>query len=122
MRRAAAVLLLAACSPEAPDTPRLGLVLTADGVRPATSPLRVEFGRTEASAVASVSRILGEDPIRQSLRAGCGRATEWPSGLHLIFVDETLEGWTAPPGRYPADAAFEVGPDGRIGAGETCRS
>ncbi|MCP3970667.1 MAG: hypothetical protein GY717_10210 [Rhodobacteraceae bacterium] len=116
------LVILAACTPQVPKSPPLGLVLAPDGLRPETSDLEVGFGRARQGATDAATRILGEQPSRQEQLVLCGVAVDWASGLRMIFVNGAFRGWTAPPGRYTTmGGPYGPGPDGRIGAGETCR-
>ena len=105
MRLAAALalaLLLAACA--APEAPRQappalqarGLTPDANGLQPAGTPLRIDFGRAQEGVVAAVSRLLGAEPARATRTPGCTAADAeiaWPSGLVLAFRAGTFVGW-----------------------------
>ena len=109
MRRwAALALLLGACAAPAAETraPAAGLVLDAEGLRPAGSALRVDFGRAEAGTVAAVSRLLGAGPVETATIEECGagpvKAVRWANGLSLNFQEGTFLGWVSGKGRGAA--------------------
>jgi hypothetical protein len=110
-RRAAALaLLLGACAAPAAETqgPGPGLVLDAEGLHPAGSALRVDFGRAEAGTVAAVSKLLGAEPVETAANAECGagpvKAVRWANGLTLNFQRGTFLGWVSEKGRGSAAA------------------
>jgi hypothetical protein len=119
MRRGAAglALLLGACAAPvaAPRAPAPGLVLDPEGLHPAGSALRVDFGRAEAGAVAAVSRLLGTGPVETTAMQECGagpvKAVSWANGLTLNFQNGTFLGWVSQQGRgAPSATASGLGP------------
>lgn len=117
-RRATALaLLLGACAAPAAETraPGQGLVLDAEGLHPAGSALRVDFGRAEAGTVAAVSKLLGAGPVETAANAECGagpvKAVRWANGLTLNFQRGTFLGWVSEQGQgVPARTASGLGP------------
>ncbi|MDH3262867.1 MAG: hypothetical protein OEM24_02590 [Paracoccaceae bacterium] len=113
MRRAALTLalLLGACAAPMASTSAAapGLVLDAEGLRPAGSALRVDFGRAEDGAIAAVSRLLGAGPVETAANAECGagpvKAVRWANGLTLNFQRGAFLGWVSETGRGTAAAA-----------------
>ena len=101
MRRAAFALALfvAGCgaAPE-PDGSPAGYAFDVNGIALVGAPLRIDFGRSEAGAVAAFSRLQGRDPSGSS---DCGdgvRAVRWPGGVSLQFRDGAFLGWSRPDG------------------------
>ena len=98
MRRAALLFLLAACAPVAPDSSP-GLTLDAEGIQPAGTPLRVDFGRAQDGTIAAVSRLMGRPPAQVVANPECGAgpvtAAVWPGALTLNFQDGTFLGWVS---------------------------
>jgi hypothetical protein len=94
----AAALLLSACAaaPVAPPSPEH--VPDADGIALVGSPLRIDFGRTEAGVIAAVTRLEGRGPAATAPCADGAAAVRWPDGLALHFRDGAFLGWARPDG------------------------
>jgi len=94
----AAVLMLSACLPSfTPDNAAPGLSLDADGIQPAGSALRVDFGRAQAGVIDTVTRLRGDGPdeivTNQECGAGPVTAARWADGLTLNFLEGGFRGW-----------------------------
>ena len=108
----ALALLVAACvpgsgarAPSGPASAARGLMPDAEGLQPAGTTLRIDFGRAQDGVIAAVSRLLGEEPARVTRTPGCRAAdTEiaWPSGLVLAFRAGSFVGWRASSGASPS--------------------
>lgn len=115
MRALALVLMLAACTtaPGGPIPAAAGLTPDAGGLQPAGTDLRIDFGRAEPGVIATVSRLLGSDPVEIVSQAECGagpmRAARWPNGLTLNFQDGDLRGWVVDAPGQPVAGGWQVG-------------
>ncbi|MEO0694194.1 MAG: hypothetical protein AAFY90_15105 [Pseudomonadota bacterium] len=67
------------------------------GVELLDSTLRIDLGRAEASAIASMSRLVGDDPVATGTCADPTQrfATWWDGSDEIIFVfsDNAFIGW-----------------------------
>jgi hypothetical protein len=103
----AIVLVLGGCvtAAEAPIAPR-GLYGDAEGLQPAATPLRIDFGRAEAGTVAAVTKLLGAGPVETVALEDCGAgpvtAVRWENGLTLNFKRGTFLGWVSQEARGAA--------------------
>ena len=110
------VAALAACSggsrQSAPDVAR-GLFVDAEGLRPAGTTLRIDFGREQAGVIASVTNILGTAPASQSTNAECGAgpvtAVRWAEGITLNFQEEAFHGWVTDNAAFRSPTGVTVG-------------
>jgi hypothetical protein len=94
-----ATVLLGACVAVA-EPPSEAISLRADGggLQPVGTPLRIDFGRAEAGAVAAVTRLLAAAPSSREAVAGCGGSTtvvRWANGFSMTFRDDAFIGWSA---------------------------
>lgn len=120
---AAAVLLLGlgACAAPPPGArtvpPDRALILAPEGLDVGDTGLEVGFGRTEASTIASVSRLLGAGPTSSGPVPGCpGTAAQWDrAGLTLCFTDADFTGWRAAPAPSGLTTASGIGAGGKAG-------
>lgn len=104
MRALALFLTLGACSPVATSSPdAVGLHADGRGLQPLSTPLRIDFGRSEAGAVAAVTRLLGNGHVERVDQPDCGAgpivAYRWANGLTLNFRKGAFVGWTSAKGR-----------------------
>ena len=89
MRRALALaLVLGACAPVAGAPSANGIVLDAEGLSPAGSVLRVDFGRQREGAVVAVSHLVGAGPASAS---ACGEGVEEVRWEHIQRVYELCD-------------------------------
>jgi hypothetical protein len=97
MRAIVAVLLLTACAPTESTTPRLNPIsytLDANGVQLSGSPQRIDFGRTDHSAIPAMTKLVGTKPTATQGCASGGQKVEWSDGTSLVFVNGEFRGWT----------------------------
>ncbi len=110
MRLAAALALaLAACAPSAagvapePGAAARGLTPDANGLQPAGTALRIDFGRAETGVIDATSQLLGRPPASDVRGAGCPDGADtlvsWNTGLTLAFASGTFVGWRDAEGR-----------------------
>ncbi|MEL6523427.1 MAG: hypothetical protein AAFQ66_20810 [Pseudomonadota bacterium] len=95
-----AVLALSACDPILVEDPAVGgdpnePLLLADGIYVPATDQAIGFGRDQAGAIASMTRLFGE-PVRERT-ATCGGSTVnqvfWGGGLVTNFVGGAFQGW-----------------------------
>lgn len=96
-----------------PVAPQGEVILGPSGLLVAGTGLEIGFGRTEASSVAAVTKLLGQAPDEARMIDGCGRELTWPSGLTLTFVEGDFRGWRAPEGAHQTAT-------GAVSAGRRC--
>lgn len=62
-------------------------LFTASGIQVGATGMEIDFGRTEAGAVAAMSKLMGRAPA--SVAAACPglRAAHWPDGTALYFEE-----------------------------------
>lgn len=93
------VLSLAGCQPTgsvapAAGLPGLSLVPSANGLMVAGSGGReIGFGRDQAGALSSVTRVEGRPPQTTDCQSG-RQAFTTANGLRLVFEKGTFVGWT----------------------------
>jgi hypothetical protein len=123
-RAAAAVaLLLAACAPAGTSGPRPGLTLDAEGIQPAGTDLRIDFGRAQQGTIEAVTRLVGARPAEITANAECGAgpvtAARWDRGPTLTFQDGTFLGWVSDGSGPAATSGIGPGSPGAALAGAT---
>jgi len=98
-------------------TPKISktLVLAQNGIRVGATGQEISFGRTQASTVATVSRLIGAAPITANATVvpGCGETVTWRKGLTLTFMQGDFRGWSNPSGTYQTVSSA-------LSAGRTC--
>ena len=94
----ASVLLLAACAPGPAPVTQPAHVPDAEGIALVGSPLRIDFGRSQAGVVSAVTRLEGRGPAGTGTCPGGAVAVRWPSGLSLHFRDGAFLGWAGADG------------------------
>ncbi len=105
-------LALAACTMPGPDRPApRGLTPDANGLQPAGTDLRIDFGRDQDGAIDTVSRLLGSQPTDITTLADCGdvAAAYWADGLTMNFVDGDFRGWVLSEPDLTAAGGLTVG-------------
>ncbi len=106
---------LAACSTvqDGPIPHASGLTPDATGLQPVGTNLRIDFGRAEPGVIATVSRLLGADPIAIVNQTECGagpmRAARWNAGLTLNFIDGDFDGWVVNEPGLTVAGGYRVG-------------
>ncbi|MBF9036793.1 hypothetical protein HKCCE2091_21375 [Rhodobacterales bacterium HKCCE2091] len=111
---------LAACQPVArpASAPRAaGLTADGGGLQPVGTPLRIDFGRAQAGAVVSVTRLLGRPPARVVPVPGCGTEAVWSEGLTMTFAADGFRGWRIEGGGLTAGTLSVGGPEAPAPAG-----
>lgn len=114
-----AVALVAGCATSGPATRSAGpaIKLSENGLGPAGSELRIDFGRAQAGVISAVSTLQGEAPRDTRTNTECGAgpvvAATWDNGLTLNFQDGRFLGWVA---QSPFEAAY---PSGSVPLGAT---
>ena len=82
-------------APESP-APR-GLTPDGEGLQPAGTDLRIDFGRAQDGVIDAVTRLLGQPPADITRNPECGAglvtAAYWPNGLTLNFTQGDFTGW-----------------------------
>lgn len=102
MRRVFVAFCLVGCTSAPVDLPAsdpIPFVMDIGGVQLSGSALRIDFGRTDHSAVPAMTKLVGSDPVS---RHGCpGGATRvvWPDGNQMIFQGGDFVGWIDADGR-----------------------
>ena len=115
LRALAAGFVVAVCVAPGPprDTAPAGnLVLRESGFGVAGTDLEISFGRSEAGAVRSATKLIGAAPVNVVRSGACTRYL-WPNGLAMDFRNGSFAGWVSD-GRV--HSAAEAGqPCGRSG-------
>ncbi len=96
---------LAACAPagqiSAPSGPApsepIAFALDEGGIQVTGQPGRVDFGRTDHSAIFAMSRLVGAGPLSREVCGGVSYAT-WPDQTVLYFSAGDFRGWSSPTG------------------------
>jgi hypothetical protein len=98
-RRAVALALaLSACS-AGPETARPpAFTPDNEGIALVGSPLRIDFGRSQAGVISAVTRLEGRGPAGTTACTGGISAARWDSGLALHFRGGAFLGWSRPDG------------------------
>lgn len=121
MRAAASLLaaaLLAGCTlgtpaPEPAAPPPAGLTPDAEGLQPAGTTLRIDFGRAQPGVIDAVTRLLGEGPASVTRNGECGAglvtAARWTNGLTLNFLEGDFRGWVVDAPGQPVAGGLSVG-------------
>ena len=98
MRRLALVLALGACAPTlepaAPVEP-IPFQLDASGVQLLGSQQRIDFGRTDHSAIPAMTKLVGQAPAQQVRCREGGEIVVWPDGTGLIMKRGAFRGWVS---------------------------
>ena len=97
MRALVAVLLLAACAPVVPTSPRsdpIPYTLDANGVQLSDRAQRIDFGRTDHSTIPAMTKLVGRSPTTTRNCARGGQQVDWPDGTTLVFAAGEFRGWT----------------------------
>ncbi len=98
---AIALLSIAGCmsAPGVSVKPETSVELAQDGVRPAESDLRIDFGRAQAGTIAAVTKLQNNAPVSVQTNTECGAGpvttARWANGLSLNFMDGAFLGWVA---------------------------
>lgn len=94
--------LLAGCAPAGPPEPArtqpIAYVLDAGGIQVTGQPGRVDFGRTDHSAISAMTRLVGQGASTQGVCGALSYAT-WADETVLYFTEGALRGWSSPTGR-----------------------
>lgn len=96
-----AFVALAACASSettAPPTSEpIAFVLDARGIQVTGQPGRVDFGRTDHSAISAMSKLVGAGVASQG---SCGTVSyaAWPDQTVLYFQAGDFRGWSSPTG------------------------
>jgi len=97
----AGFLALGACAPAVPPQPAktepIAFVLDAGGIQVTGQPGRIDFGRTDHSAIPAMTRLVGTGPVSQDI-CGVLSAVTWPDQTTLYFTAGDFRGWTSPTG------------------------
>lgn len=106
----AGFVVLAACSASKAPAPPTGAnvakvadpVFTNDGIDAGSTGLEIDFGRTEGSTVAAMSKLMGSAPSRTG-QCGPLRLAEWKDGTTLFFEPKPYDppafvGWATATG------------------------
>ena len=56
---------------------------------------RIDFGRTDHSAIPAMTKLVGQAPVRQVACAGGGEIVVWPNGDALIMKRGAFRGWVS---------------------------
>lgn len=94
--------VLAGCAAPRGDAPvratPIPYTLDTQGVQLSDRAQRIDFGRTEHSAISAMTKLVGSGPTAERL---CGQAREvrWADGTALVFVGGDLRGWVTQKGR-----------------------
>jgi hypothetical protein len=83
--------------------------LDKNGVQLVGQPERIDFGRAEASAIESMSKLEGGPPSATGRCALGLRFADWPSGVSLLFENGAFVGWK----RDPVAGSEDCQADGR---------
>jgi len=86
------MLGLAGCAPAPQPIP---FTLDAGGVQLTDSPLRIDFGRTEDSTIAAMTRLMAAPPVDTGA-CSTTRFARWAGGPTLYFRDGDFIRWSAP--------------------------
>jgi hypothetical protein len=106
MARAAALLVamiaLGACAPAAVAPPAvktqpIAFVPDAGGIQVTGQPGRIDFGRTDHSAIPAMTRLVGSGPVSQEA-CGAVSSVTWPDQTTLYFTAGDFRGWSSPTG------------------------
>ena len=91
-------LVVAGCSPTPPDLAKqtsapIAYQLDGGGVQLSGAAMRIDFGRTDHSAIPAMSKLVGSAPISQQ---ACGDVLEvsWAGDVRLYFVGGDFRGWS----------------------------
>ncbi|WP_298259052.1 hypothetical protein [uncultured Litoreibacter sp.] len=96
MRALWLVVVLAACMPTAPSTPRPDPIpyrLDESGIQLTDRVQRIDFGRTDHSTLPAMTKLVGAPPFASQDCAGGGQRVDWPDGTSLVFKGGTFRGW-----------------------------
>ncbi|MEM9433273.1 MAG: hypothetical protein AAGA12_05075 [Pseudomonadota bacterium] len=85
------ILLCAACGSET-ATKRIPFSLDEGGIQLSDRPLRIDFGRTDHSAISAMGKLMSQPG---KIGPGCNGFNErfWPDGTRLFFDDANFIGW-----------------------------
>lgn len=99
MKRFAVLVILSSCTttPPAPTIEPIPYALDAGGVQLLDRPQRIDFGRTDHSAIKAMTKLVGVEPINQQACID-GQKITWADGTALIFVRGDFRGWQSPEG------------------------
>ena len=93
---------LAGCSGQVPApiaTAPVGLATDAEGLIALQNGLRVDFGRTQSSTIASATKLMGAAPDQVVTNSECGAGpldiATWNNRLTLLFQGGNFRGWVA---------------------------
>lgn len=94
-------LALAACAStepnSAPASEPIAFLLDARGIQVTGQPGRVDFGRTDHSAISAMSKLVGAGAVSQGSCGVVSYAT-WPDQTVLYFQAGDFRGWSSPTG------------------------
>ena len=106
------LVLLAGCTPSGDPAPE-AFTLDPNGIQPAGTDLRIDFGRAQTGVIETVSRLQGGSPAEVTTNAQCGAgevtAARWSDGLTLNFLAGSFYGWVLDQNGIVTSAGLEVG-------------
>ena len=78
-------------------TQPIAFVMDRGGIQVTDQPGRIDFGRTDHSAISAMTRLVGRGPVSQG---ACGAVTTvtWPNENTLYFSAGDFRGWSSPAG------------------------
>ncbi|MCY4333526.1 MAG: hypothetical protein OXC60_02500 [Litoreibacter sp.] len=86
-------LLLVGCAAPEPRLDPIPFALDASGIQLLDRPQRVDFGRTDHSALSATEKLTGGSVRRQGVCANGGSYALFEGGVALHFVDGNFVGW-----------------------------
>ncbi|RMD95044.1 MAG: hypothetical protein D6811_01625 [Alphaproteobacteria bacterium] len=102
-------LILAACAVPQEQPSSAALAADDEGLRPAGSELRIDFGRARDGVVEAVETLIGGPPQSRSIRTDCAlvpvEVISWPD-LELFFLDGAFAGLRKTGGGTPVVAGI----------------
>lgn len=87
------VLAVTACTAPSPKTPPIPFALDANGVQLLDREQRIDFGRTDHSAEAAMTKLVGSGPTEAGACANSASFVAWDNGPTLIFQNGDFRGW-----------------------------
>lgn len=86
-------LSITGCSSGVKTQPEpIAYILDEGGVALKDSALRIDFGRTDQSAISAMTKLKGAKP-NDSIDCSDGTAVRWADGTTLVFVGGDFRGW-----------------------------
>jgi hypothetical protein len=100
MRRALLCLVLAGCAvAPVPPSERLEYALDGGGVDVPARGQRIDFGRTDHSAISAMTKLARRAPDGTGACTSGASFARWPDGTVLIFEAGAFSGWRSKTGR-----------------------